>query len=431
MSIIKKCKITERDFIIRDENLKFYDKISPTINGKKFLIPPPTINPHEREHRRLSFRNENKLFRRKSDLTGKEIISVFRQNSPFKIFSSEEWWGDAFDPMAFGQDYDYNKNFFDQFYELQLKIPRPPLINNKADNSEYCNFADNNRNSYLITSTNNNEDCYYSFLIVGNRNCAECLWCTDSELLYECLDCQKCYNGNFLQNCENCVDCSFCYNSKGCNNCIFCINLQNQKYCFKNKQLTKEEYEKIAKQLKEHLEQAKTEFEKAKLAFPIRKFADILSCENCIGNNIFNSKNVYEGFDTYKSQDCAYLHDGLSAKDCHDICFFDGTELCYESTSLIGYGYRFTNFCRDSYNLFYCDNCHGCENCFGCAGLRKHEFCILNKQFTETEYLSLLPKIIAHMTQTQEWGEFFPIEKSIFPYEDTLAAEYFSATIKA
>jgi len=425
--ITKTCKNTGQIFTIRDEDFEFYKKISPVIDGKIFRIPEPTLCPSERERRRLAYRNERKLYKRKSSLTGQEMISVFRPDSPFKIFTQHEWWSDAFDPLAFAQEYDFNKTFFDQFYELQLKIPRPPLINNKAENSDYCNFADNNKNCYLCTSANDNEDCFYSFLIVKNRNCAECIWCTDSELLYECLDCQNCYNCSYLQNSSTCTDCLFSYNLKGCNNCLFCANLQNQSYCIKNKKYTKEDYEKAAKNIfqKHKLETLIAEFKKTLTQFPVRKFANLMSCENCIGENIFNSKNVFYGFDTYESQDCAYLHDGLKAKDCHDICFFDGTELCYESTSLIGYGYRFTNFCRDSYDLFYCDNCHGCKNCFGCVGLRKKEYYILNKQFTESEYNELLPRIIAHMTQTQEWGEFFPIEKSMFPYEDTLATEYF------
>lgn len=402
----------------------FLEKISPTINGKKFLIPPPTLSPQERARRRLSYRNENKLYKRQSSLSGKEIISVFRKNSPFKIFSREEWWSDSWDPLNFGQDYNFDRPFFDQFYDLQLKIPRPPLINNKAENSEYCNFADNNKSSYLITSANDNEDCFYSFCIVKNRSCSDCVWCTDSELLYECTDCQNCYNGNFLQNCAGCHDCSFSYNLKGCSNCLLCVNLKNQNYCIKNKQYSEIEYKKIIKTTPS-IQVLRTEFEKTKLAFPIRKSSNILSSENCVGNNIFNSKNIFEGFDTYTSEDSAFLHDGLKAKDCQDICFFDGTELCYESTSLIGYGYRFTNFCRNSYNLFYCDNCHGCKNCFGCVGLRNHEFCILNKQHGEAEYYKILPQIITHMTQTKEWGEFFPIGKSIFPYEDTLANEYY------
>lgn len=425
--IIKTCRITDSPFIIRDEDLAFYEKISPTISGKTFLIPPPTLSPRERERRRLAYRNERKLYRRKSNLTGQEIISVFRESSPFKIFTQSEWWGDTFDPLAFGQEYDFALPFFDQFYNLQLKIPRPPLINNKAENSDYCNFADNNKNSYMITSANNNEDCFYSFLIVGDRSSAECIWCTDSELLYECLDCQNCYNCNYLQNSSTCHDCNFSYNLKGCNNCLFCVDLQNQNYCIKNKKYSKEEYERATKDLFQNhkIETLLAEFTKTLSQFPVRKYANLISCEDCIGDNIFNSKNVFNGFDTYESQDCAYAHDGLKAKDCHDICFFDGTELCYESTSLIGYGYRFTNFCRDSYDLFYCDNCHGCRNCFGCVGLRKKEYCILNKQLTRDAYEALLPLVIGHMNKTQEWGEFFPIEKSIFPYEDTLAKEYF------
>ena len=430
MSVINKCKITGEKFIIRDEDFKFYEKISPKINGKIFLIPSPTLSPREREKRRLSFRNEQKLYRRKSSLSGKEIIALFRPDSQFKIFTHDEWWGDLFDSILFGQNYDFNKKFFDQFYELQLKVPRPPLINNKAENSEYCNFADNNKNCYMCITANDNEDCYYNFLAVGNKDSTDGVWCTNSELLYECVDCQGCYNSDFLQNCEGCHDCMFSYNLKSCDHCLFCANLQNQSYCIKNKKISKEEYERATKNIfqKHKIDLLLTEFQKTLLQFPTRKFANLISCDNCVGNNLFNSKNVFFGFDTYKSQDCAYVHDGLNAKDCYDVCFFEGTELCYESTSLMGYGYRFTNFCRNSYDLFYCDNCHGCKNCFGCVGLRKKEYCILNKQYTKQEYEKLLPNIISHMSETKEWGEFFPIEKSIFPYEDTLAKEYFPST---
>jgi hypothetical protein len=57
--------------------LEFYDKISPIFGGKKYSIPSPTLCPEEREKRRLMFRNERKLYKRKCDLSGKEIISVY------------------------------------------------------------------------------------------------------------------------------------------------------------------------------------------------------------------------------------------------------------------------------------------------------------------------------------------------------------------
>lgn len=111
-----------------------------------------------------------------------------------------------------------------------------------------------------------------------------------------------------------------------------------------------------------------------------------------------------------------------------DICFFEKCQWCYESMSLIGYGYRFTNFCRDSVDLFYCDNCHSCKNCFGCIGLRQKEYCILNKQYTKEQYEELLGRIIPHMEARGEYGEFFPTKYSLFGYNETLAHDYFPLT---
>ena len=426
MSEQKPCKSCGTSFILRPEDKEFYKKISPVLAGKLHEIPLPTFCPTCRERRRLTYRNERNLYRRKSDFSGKEMISIFRPDSPFSIYTKEEWWSDVWDPLDYGQDHDPNKPFFDQFYELLLKVPRPPLINNKATNSDYCNFADANKNCYMITSANRNEDSFYGWLLVENKDVADCLWGTKNELCYECIDCQNCYNLNYAQNCKTCIDSSFLLNCQGLNNCLFCVNLKNKRHHIQNKPVSKEEYEQALKELKENPAAANAKFEKIKQEdFPIRKSANQISCENCTGENIFNSKNVHHGFDIYNSRDCAYLHDGLKATDCHDICFFDGTELCYESTSLIGYGYRFTNFCRDSYNLFYCDNCHNCKNLFACAGLRRKEYCIFNRQYEKDEYERTATRLIEHMRETGEWGEFFPEKHSIFNYEETLANDYF------
>ena len=63
---------------------------------------------------------------------------------------------------------------------------------------------------------------------------------------------------------------------------------------------------------------------------------------------------------------------------------------------------------------------------FGCVGLKKKQYCILNKQYTKEEYEVLVPKIIEHMKRTGEWGEFFPISISPFSYNETVAQEYYS-----
>jgi hypothetical protein len=63
--------------------------------------------------------------------------------------------------------------------------------------------------------------------------------------------------------------------------------------------------------------------------------------------------------------------------------------------------------------------------CFGCVGLKHKQYCILNKQYTKEEYEILLPKIIAHMRSTEEWGEFVPPTLSPFAFNETLAQEFY------
>ncbi|MEI7477826.1 MAG: hypothetical protein WCJ81_04935 [bacterium] len=64
------CAVSGAEFPIYQSDVLFYDKISPTFNGTKYQIPYPTLCPEERQRRRLLFRNERKLYKRKCDATG-------------------------------------------------------------------------------------------------------------------------------------------------------------------------------------------------------------------------------------------------------------------------------------------------------------------------------------------------------------------------
>lgn len=426
MPQINRCAVSGKNFAIRDEDLAFYEKISPVLNGKKYLIPVPRLCPRERERRRLAYRNERKLYKRKSSLSGAPMISFLPPDSPFAVYTKDEWWSDKWNSMNYGRPFDFNRSFFEQFYELQVVVPRPPLVNNKAENSDYCNFADANKNCYMLTSANRNQDSYYGFFMVENRDCVDCSYCSENELLHECIDCQNCYDLNFCQNCENCVESQYLFNCRGASKCLFCANLTNkEQYRILNKEVSKDQYAGALKAMKNpaFLAEMTDKFQKLKFGFPV-KALNTAGCENTAGDYVFNSKNVFHGFMVYNSESCAYLHEGFNAENCFDVCFFDGVQWCYESTSLIGYGYRFTNFCRDSTDLFYCDNCLACANCFGCIGLRKKSYCVFNKQYAKEEYFSLIEQIIRHMAGRGEWGEFFPIRFSLFSYNETLAQDF-------
>lgn len=154
--------------------------------------------------------------------------------------------------------------------------------------------------------------------------------------------------------------------------------------------------------------------------------------ENVIGNYLVNCKNAYKCFDSVDIWDGRYLNQVfMGAKDCMDNDECGQCELVYES---VNSGYNmyhvlFSHHCLNEIaNLTYCSYCFHCQNCFGCVGLKGKKYCVFNKQYSEMEYRTLVQKIIEHMKQTHEWGEFFPAHLSVFPYNLTRAQEDFSLT---
>jgi hypothetical protein len=239
-----------------------------------------------------------------------------------------------------------------------------------------------------------------------------------------------------LQNCKNCTDSWFCKNCIGCSNCFGCVNLRQKQYYFLNKKLTKEEYEKkiaeLQLQKRSSLNNLRENFLKFTKKFP-HKYAEIQNCENCTGDYILDSKNCRDCYNLEKSEDCWMVWVGGGNKDVYDCSnMYVKAELCLETLGVIN---TFnTNFCLYVFNsndLWYCEQCFSCKNCFGCVGLRNKEYCILNKQYSKEEYEQKVAEIIAHMIKEKSWGEFFPVEMSPFPYEETLANYYFPNSPKS
>jgi hypothetical protein len=145
----KTCVISGQPFAIYQSDLDFYKKISPTFNSQKFQIPTPTLCPEERQRRRLSFRNERKLYRRQCDASKKTIISIYSPDKPYKVYDQKIRRSDARDPMEYGMDFDFTKTFTENFRKLQYEVPRISLLNGFSENTEYANHARRQSNCYL------------------------------------------------------------------------------------------------------------------------------------------------------------------------------------------------------------------------------------------------------------------------------------------
>ncbi|MBP9691571.1 hypothetical protein KBD81_05840 [Candidatus Woesebacteria bacterium] len=162
----KNCRVSRKPFTVDAWEQDFLKKISPDFNGKKYLVPEPTLCPTERMIRRLGFRNERSLFYRKCDLTGKQIVAQYPTNSEYKVYDKAVWYSDDWSATQYGRGFDFSRPFFGQFRELMLSVPRMARVQQgNMENSEFCNRASDCKNCYLLYSSNGSQDSYYgSFL---------------------------------------------------------------------------------------------------------------------------------------------------------------------------------------------------------------------------------------------------------------------------
>ncbi|MBI4114369.1 MAG: hypothetical protein HY445_00830 [Candidatus Niyogibacteria bacterium] len=432
------CQNCKNKFVIEPEDFSFYEKIQ---------VPPPTWCPDCRSQRRLVWRNERILYKRKNDAPNKDelLISNHSSDFPAPIYDQDYWRSDNWDPLSYGQEYDFNKPFFQQFKELLQKVPRMNLTNLQSVNSEYCNFTYQAKNCYLNFASDINEDTAYVYHTIYCKNSLDLLSCRKTEWCSEGIHSQDSYETSYFWFSKDCIDSRLLYNCHNCQSCVGCVNLRNAKYQIFNQQYGKDEYLEKVKTLNlgshNDFQKAFRQFTDLIVRFP-HKFANIIQARNVSGDYITNSKNCYFCFDIEGPvEDCKYIIYGVpNLRDCYDgYGTGNGMEMAYEVTSAGGNAQRifFSPMAWTGDYYFYSHLCEGSSNIFGCVGLRQKRYCILNKQYTKESFDKLRIKIMKHMEEmpytdkkgkVYKYGEFFPPELSPFSYNETIAQEYFPLT---
>ncbi len=420
---------------LRTDNvdLAFYEKVSPIIGGIKQMIPPPTLCPDCRHQRRMSWRNEHTLYRSSCGNCGRAIVSAFHPKGSYAAFCPECWFGESWDAKEKRLSIDFHRPFFEQFHELNMAVPQLSLSIWNSENSNYCNYVGDVKDSYLVFGSVYSQDCYYGSpyyskncvdtLVV--RNCERCYECVDSRQLYECAWCQDCINSHNLL---------YCRDVQSCEDCIGCVGLRQKKHCIFNEQLSAKEYAKRKTELdlsslnvRSLLE---TRLAQLVLNMPHR-YMQSSKAEDVSGNFIYESKNVHDAYFTDKSHDCRYCAQVVDLTDCFDTNFTEENELCYEYLGAYQNNHvLFSLFCKQVTESLLSACCHRSSHLFGCSGLKDASYCILNTQYSQAEYERLVPRIIEHMKACGEWGEFFPAGLSPFGYNETVASEYYPLTAK-
>jgi len=433
----RKCQNCKNEFSLDQDDLGFYEKMK---------LPLPDWCPECRLQRRLSWRNERGLHFRKCGLCDKKIVSIYSEDYDNTVYCEKCWWSDDWEGLDYGMEIDFSKPFLVQFLQLFHKVPANNLfaIGPTMVNSEYCNMSNDMRNCYLLHDGTFDENVSYGSGVFFSKDSQDITMARKCELSYELVTCINCYQTIFSQNCQDCVNVSFSFGLRGCNNCFGCVNLHGKNYHIWNILYSREEYEEKIKSFGldsyknviSFKEQAHEFWQK----FPKKYYFGVQNVR-VTGDYLEHSKNSKECFGCANLEDskfCSFVSNG-PVRTTYDFTHYgDNIEMVYESAQCgngiydLRCGWGVWDHCR---NVSYCLRIVGTADSFGCVGLKKKQYCILNKQYTKEEYEKLVPKLIEHINnmpyvdkkgREYKYGAFFPSELSPFGYNETTAQEYFT-----
>ena len=430
----RNCQNCKIDFIIEPDDFSFYEKIK---------VPPPTFCPECRYKRRVIWRNIRHLFRGVDALTKKEIFTGVPPQSGIPIYELTYWESDNWDPMDYGKDYDFSRNFFEQFKELFLSVPYCATSVQRCINSDYSNMCDDMKNTYLCFNATFLEDCAYCTGVSKLKNCYDMSTCYENELCYENVRVDKSYHTIGSVMLESCVDVYFSKDCVGCNNCLGCVNQRNSSFMIFNEQYSKEDYFEKIKSFKldtwEGFNFTMNEAVSFWRKFPIKYMLGFRNYD-VSGEDIKDSKNIKHCYIVKKGENLKYVQDvafgnttnsydhtswGLNASQLYESL------VCGENMDQIKFCFLCYSNCQE---LEYCIGVRRSKNCFGCVEMKDSQYCILNKQYTKEEYFPMVEKIKKHMNEMPhvdrkgniyKYGEFFPTEFSSFAYNETLLNDQF------
>jgi hypothetical protein len=285
------------------------------------------------------------------------------------------------------------QNFLQEYRKLFDTCPQRNFIQTEVENCDYTDYFSYSRDCYYCFDGSRNEGVLYADWIAYSKDSCDCSHIMNCELCYECVDCQECFNCDFLWDSSGMKDSKFCFSCKDCSDCFMCWGLRHKRFFVLNEKCgSREEYEKKVAELAGQ-EKLWENLLGLSLNEP-RRASHLNRSENCFGDFLYQTANVYCGFDVIKEEGSTYMYDfgAFTASRDNCDCFLGGDcELCYESMYIgSSYNCNFCYKCRDSRDLEYCVQC---KDCFGCSYLKHKQYFILNKSYGKKEYFEKVAEL--------------------------------------
>lgn len=325
-----------------------------------------------------------------------------------------------------GQDYDFNKTFWENYTSLFQKISLPSMIHFfQNENADYGDVVSKSKNIYLSAYVaNTNEDIYYSFGVKdGCANVFSSVLVADhSENIYMSCGVMHSFKVFYSRYITNSADIRFSTNLIWCSNCINCDGLENVSYAINNQVLSKEEYEIKKSAILQQTHNYLTRYQQ------LSTQPQNVASSDVQGTFLIESQNVENGHFAYRLKNWRNVFNVgwfESNEDLYD-CFDGGGPTSADMYGINGFAIS-SEHCAicchipNCSNVYYSYYVESCSYCLGCVGIKNKQFCIFNKQYTKEERFILADKIFAQMEKEWVLWDFFPAALCPFYFNDTIA----------
>ncbi len=426
----RKCHWTGEDFAIFQSEVEMLDKLSPVINWKKYLLPIPDLSPKARQINRLIFRNERKFYKAKTVEWNLEISTIAPEMglkiSGFKNYF--EWNNKIY---SLNYSWDIKKDLIN----LRKNSIFPSKLISNMDNSDYCNQETDDKNCYLNAWWHFNENSLYNTYSLSWKRNLDSYWSINSENIYQSYNIFTSNKVFFSSRIENSHNVWFSQDIIWSNNILLSASISNLSYVYKNKTYSKQEWEEIFEKYQEKmktyswLQEIKDEYRDFLKNQKIKNL-DNKKNENCIWNEISNSQNCFICNSTEDSQDVYYSNIVAYLKDSMDIESAWWSQKIYQCASCMRLNNMVwcTHVLDSMSNGYYSAFLQNWDNVFASLWLNHKKYTILNQEYSKEDYYSVVNDVISDMKKQWLRWRFLMPELSPFPYNDTVAMDYFPVT---
>ncbi len=302
------------------------------------------------------------------------------------------------------------EEFIKGFRELRLKMPKIAVSGYRNQNCAYSSATYNSKNCYVCFDVDASENCLYCGMITRDKTCVDCEDTWDSELCYESYQLYHCYDCDFSEFLRDSSDCSYSYDLLNCHNCFGCVGLRRAEYFIFNEKYSQEDYAKKIAELKTMpREEITTGVQKLRLAYP-HLASRQYQTENCFGENIQNSRNVFYGFNVKGMFDGGYLYDVYNiyherSEDSYDHLFSVDLHGCYETIQVgESYNSNFLLYCEHIRDSEFCEASFNSNHLFGCTFVNRREYLVLNQEFKKEEWHKLTAELRDGLKKTGRYN---------------------------